>query len=72
MRFETANMTVENWFGSAGDLSLLVTAVKVLRQTGKFIWDTLYLGLKYLHNLQNLKSYCMMRKDNCQTATGFN
>jgi hypothetical protein len=44
MRFETANMTVltvERWFGSAGDLSLLVTAIKVLRQTGKFIWDTL-------------------------------
>jgi hypothetical protein len=32
-------MTVENWFGTAGDLSLLVTAVKVLRQTGKYIWD---------------------------------
>jgi hypothetical protein len=42
MRFKTANMTVENWFGSTEDLSLLVTTVKGLRQTGKFIWDALY------------------------------
>jgi hypothetical protein len=48
MRFEAANMTVENWFGSAGDLSLLVTAVKVLRQTGKYIWDTLYVVITLL------------------------
>jgi hypothetical protein len=34
-------MTVENWFGSTEDLSLLVTTVKGLRQTGKFIWDAL-------------------------------
>jgi hypothetical protein len=53
MRFKTANVTVENWFGGTGDLSLLVTTVKVLRQTGKFIWDTLYDVRNIYNNLNN-------------------
>jgi hypothetical protein len=53
MRFKTANMTVENWFGSTEDLSLLVTTVKGLRQTGKFIWDALYDVRNIYNNLYN-------------------
>jgi hypothetical protein len=49
MSFETANITVENWFATTEDLSLLTTAVKVLRQTGNS-----YLEYQFAENKHRL------------------